>query len=63
MSNEDSGTGIDAEGLRERKIPQHTSASESVEAGVWNLNSKEEHAEKDDKEKKTFGRTPNGTGE
>ncbi|SLM34003.1 phosphatidylethanolamine n-methyltransferase [Lasallia pustulata] len=61
MSSEGPGTGIDAEGLRERNIPQNAHSSESAQAMVLDLNSEEAQAEKDEKDKKTFGRTPNGT--
>ena len=63
MSNGGSRAGIDAEGLRERNIPQHATSSEDAHATVLDLNTKEENSEKDEEEKKTFGRTPNGTGE
>lgn len=63
MSYEGPGPGTDAEGLRERNVPLHTNSVEGAKATVLDLNSKEEHADKDEKDKKTFGRTPNGTGE
>ena len=63
MSYEGSGAGIHAEGLRERNIPQHAHSSESAQTMVLDLNSEEAQAERDEKDKKTFGRTPNGTGE
>ena len=63
MSHDGSGTGIDADGLREKNTPQHAHSTESAQATVLDLNSQEEYAEKDEKDKKTFGRTPNGTGE
>ena len=54
--------GIDADELRRRNLSQHASSSEMAQAAVKELNSDE--AEKDrvsGKEKKTFGRTPDGT--
>lgn len=63
MSDEGSGPGIDPEGLRERNAPLHTDSAENAKATVLDLNAKEEHADKDEKDKKTFGRTPNGTGQ
>ncbi len=59
--------GVDVDGLRER-LPQHPEApqeAESVEAAqeaVKTLNEDESKKGKDDKDKKTYGRTPDGTG-
>ncbi|KAK1060261.1 phosphatidylethanolamine N-methyltransferase [Friedmanniomyces endolithicus] len=58
--------GVDVDGLRER-LPQHPEApqeAESVEAAqeaVKTLNEDESKKGKDDKDKKTYGRTPDGT--
>lgn len=57
------GTGT----LRERlphdpATPQHAQSSETAQATVKALNDEEDKAGKDEKEKKTYGRTPDGTG-
>ncbi len=49
-------------GLRERNAPQRIPSAAGAKATVQNLNDNEQHAAKDEKDKKTFGRTPNGTG-
>lgn len=66
---ESNGTiGMDADGLRQR-LPQKPDApvqAESVETAqdaVQQLNKQEAEDDKDEKHKKTFGRTLDGTGE
>lgn len=50
------------QGLRQRKMPpQATSAADAREA-VLEMNTREEKNDKPDGERKTFGRTPDGTG-
>lgn len=65
--SEASGTvGVDASGLRER-LPQQPHAPQKAENvktaqdAVRQLN--EQEAGKDEKDKRTYGRTPDGTGE
>jgi hypothetical protein len=67
MSSANDGLGVNMEGLRERlpqqaetpvKADNEQSASDAVKA----LNEKEAGEQKDEKDKKTFGRTPDGTG-
>lgn len=68
MAEANGHAGLDASGLRER-LPKQTDAplqAESVETAqdvVKQLNRQEEEQGKDEKEKKTYGRTPDGTGE
>ncbi len=50
------------DGLRERNVPQRLPSAAGAKESVQNLNDEEQHTEKDEKDKKTFGRTPNGTG-
>ncbi|KAI9705575.1 MAG: phosphatidylethanolamine N-methyltransferase [Candelina mexicana] len=56
-SQQDSPNG---EGLRER-LPHQASSIEDAKSTVQSLNAAEEEDCKDEKEKKTFGRTPDGT--
>ncbi|KAI7502933.1 Phosphatidylethanolamine [Hortaea werneckii] len=66
MSQPNGTPGFDASGLRER-LPQRPEASQKAESvetaqdAVKQLNEQESKLNKDDKEKKTFGRTPDGT--
>ena len=68
-----STAGIDASGIRERlprspeapKSPEAPTPTESVQTAqdaVKALNDQEARQGKDEKEQKTFGRTPDGTG-
>ncbi|KAK4960779.1 phosphatidylethanolamine N-methyltransferase [Elasticomyces elasticus] len=57
--------GIEAAGLRERlshhpAVPQQADSSEAAQATVKALNGEEEEVVKDETEKKTYGRTPDG---
>lgn len=57
--------GIDASGLRERlpqkpEVPQKADSAETAQDTVKQLN--DQQSKLDEKEKKTFGRTPDGTG-
>jgi len=67
MPSGNSGLGVNAEGLRER-LPHQPEApvkAENVNAAqdaVKVLNEQQASEEKDEKDKKTFGRTPDGTG-
>lgn len=54
---------LDPEGLRERSVPQRTKTADEARKAVIELNDVEEKSNKDEKDKKTFGRTPDGTGE
>jgi hypothetical protein len=67
MSSGASGLGLNVEGLRER-LPQQPEApvkAENVDVAqdaVKELNEQQASEQKDEKDKKTFGRTPDGTG-
>jgi len=50
------------EGLRQRNAPLHASSTEEARQAVLDLNASEEKSAKDESDKKTFGRTPDGTG-
>ena len=68
MSLPNGTPGIDASGLRERlpqkpDQPQKAESVETAQKAVHQLNEQEKSADKDEKHKKTFGRTPDGTGE
>ena len=57
---------MDASGLRERlpqqpDAPQKASSVETAQDAVKQLNAQEQ--DKDEKEQRTYGRTPDGTGE
>ena len=68
MGDPNGSLGIDTSGLRER-LPQKPDTpvkAESVETAqdaVRQLNQQEQSEDKLDKDKKTYGRTPDGTGE
>ena len=42
--------------------PQHAKTVDQARKTVMELNAQEEKADKDESEKRTFGRTPDGTG-
>ena len=51
------------EGLRQRNAPLQANTSEEARQTVLELNALEEQkGSQDEKDKKTFGRTPDGTG-
>ena len=62
----DVGDGSQADGsqLRERPSvkPLHLHKSDDVKRKVLELNDQEDRDSKDDKDKRTYGRTPDGTG-
>ena len=55
--------GIETEGLRQRNIPVQAPSSEEARQAVLDLNALEDKNEEKGADKKTFGRTPDGTGE
>lgn len=67
MSSANDGLGLNVEGLRER-LPQQAEApvkeehAQTASDSVRATNEKEAGEQKDEKDKKTFGRTPDGTG-
>jgi hypothetical protein len=67
MSSANDGLGVNVEGLRERiphqaEAPVKTEDTHVASDSVKELNAKEAGEQKDEKDKKTFGRTPDGTG-
>lgn len=67
MSSSNSGLGVNMEGLRERlpsqpEAPIKAANADEAQDAVKILNEQEASEEKDEKDKKTFGRTPDGTG-
>lgn len=68
MSQPNGTPGIDVSGLRERlpqnpDKPQKAESAETAQKAVQQLNEQEAKDDKKEEEKKTFGRTPDGTGE
>jgi hypothetical protein len=55
-------TVLETEGLRARNGSIQTNGGTDAQRAVLHLNALEEKAEKEDKDKKTFGRTPDGIG-
>ena len=67
MSSGSSSLGSNAEGLRERlphqpKAPTKVDSVDTAQDTVKVLNEQQASEKKDEREKKTFGRTPDGTG-
>jgi len=52
----------EVEGLRKRNVSIHAASEAEARKAVLKLNALEENASKKDEDKKTFGRTPDGTG-
>ena len=68
MGDQDHETGADASGLRERlskkpDAPVKALSVETAQDAVKQLNDQEQKDDKEEKDKKTYGRTPDGTGE
>ena len=57
-----SSSNMDETGLRERNVKQQTSAASEAKETVQELSSEEQHPAQSEKDKKTFGRTLDGTG-
>jgi hypothetical protein len=55
-------TVLETEGLRARNGSIQSNGGTEIQRVVLHLNAREERTEKEDKDKKTFGRTPDGTG-
>lgn len=67
MPSGDVGLGVNVEGLRERlphqpEAPVKAANVNAAQDAVKVLNEQQASEEKDEKDKKTFGRTPDGTG-
>ena len=68
MASQSTSSGIDSASVRERlpqkpDVPQKTKDANAAHEVVKALNEREQNADKEEREKKTFGRTPDGTGE
>ncbi len=57
-----SSADVATESLRKRNTPLRANTKEDARRAVLELNALEEKEVKDDKDRKTFGRTPDGTG-
>lgn len=53
---------LDTQSLRERNISLQTNGDDEARKAVLHLNALEENGEKQEKDKKTYGRTPDGIG-
>ena len=62
MSAQHHSRGLDGDGLRERNVPQQACSATEARETVQDLNSEEQHTDKDEKDERTVGRTPDGTG-
>lgn len=67
MGRLDQQPGVDASGLRERlpqkpEAPIKASSPETAQDAVRKLNDDEQKENKEEKDRKTYGRTPDGTG-
>ena len=62
MDSKDGVPGVDGRELRERNIPQHAPSTVQAKLAVQELNAEVSEPEKSFKDKRIFGRTPNGTG-
>jgi hypothetical protein len=60
--NGDVKSSLDAENLRKRNVPIQARSEDEARNAVLQLNAHEERTSKDEKDRKTFGRTPDGTG-
>lgn len=60
--NGDAQPGLKAEDLRKRNVPTQVRSEDEARNAVLELNAQEERTTKDEKDRKTFGRTPDGTG-
>ena len=58
----DTQSGLDAENLRKRNVPIQAKSEAEARNTVLELNAHEERTTKEEKDRKTFGRTPDGTG-
>jgi hypothetical protein len=62
MNGDASGFAQNADGLRERNVPVHIPTDEDARKAVLELNALEERTQKDEHNRKTYGRTPDGIG-
>ena len=54
---------VNLDGLRQRNKPQQAASAEQAKDAVQGLNAEELLAKDENKEQRTFGRTPDGIGE
>lgn len=60
--NGDVQPGLDSENLRKRNVSIQARSEDEARSAVLELNAQEERTSKDERDRKTFGRTPDGTG-
>ena len=63
MNGEASGVALNAARLRERNVPVRAATEEDARKAVLELNAQEERTQKDEQNRKTYGRTPDGIGQ
>ena len=61
MNGKASGVALNADSIRERNAPVRT--EDDARRAVLELNAHEERTQKDEQNRKTYGRTPEGIGE
>jgi phosphatidylethanolamine N-methyltransferase len=62
MSGRASGLALNADNLRERNVPVRARTDDDARKAVLELNAHEERTQKDEQNRKTYGRTPEGIG-
>jgi hypothetical protein len=63
MNGDASRVALNAAGLRERNVPIRAQTEDDARRAVLELNALEEKTQKDEHIRKTYGRTPDGTGQ
>ena len=62
MNGRASGLALNADNLRERNVPVRARTEDDARKAVLELNAHEERTQKDEQNRKTYGRTPEGIG-
>jgi hypothetical protein len=62
MNGSASGLALNADSLRERNVPVRARTEDDARKAVLELNAHEERTQKDEQNRKTYGRTPEGIG-
>jgi hypothetical protein len=62
MNGRASGLALNADSLRERNVPVRARTEDDARKAVLELNAYEERTQKDEQNRKTYGRTPEGIG-
>ena len=62
MNGRASGLALNADSLRERNVPVRARTEDDARKAVLELNAHEERTQKDEQNRKTYGRTPEGIG-